>query len=370
MPSTAIERRAFLRGAAATALALCGPLSVRPGVAAGASPLYLSACRRPDGGYAIAAFDPEGAVLRTLPLPDRGHAVALAPDGGLAIAFARHPRDFAVAFSPRGAEEPVLFRTAPGRHFYGHGAFAADGRLLYATENDYAAARGVIGVYDVAGGFRRVGEFASGGVGPHELLLLPGDLLAVANGGIETHPDAGDAKLNLATMAPSLALIDLRQGDLRARYHLPAGLHQLSIRHMAADAAGSLWFGCQYEGTAEDRPPLVGRLAPESGLSLIADPEPVRLTLANYIGSVAAGRDGTVIAASSPRGGRIVFFAADGRFLGVRDLADGCGLAPATGDAFIATAGGGEIERLAPSAAARLARADLAFDNHLAVLAP
>ena len=36
-----------------------------------------------------------------------------------------------------------------GRHFFGHGVFSPDGKLLYATENDFEAARGVIGVYDV-----------------------------------------------------------------------------------------------------------------------------------------------------------------------------------------------------------------------------
>ena len=47
--------------------------------------------------------------------------------------------------------------------------------------------------------FARVGEFPTHGVGPHELLLLgDGRTLAVANGGIETHPDFGRAKLNIA----------------------------------------------------------------------------------------------------------------------------------------------------------------------------
>ena len=91
--------------------------------------------------------------------------------------------------------------SVPGRHFFGHGAFSPDGRLLYATENDFDNARAVVGVYDVGSGFARIGEFGTQGVGAHELLLSPdGELLVVANGGIETHPDYGRAELNLDTM--------------------------------------------------------------------------------------------------------------------------------------------------------------------------
>ncbi len=370
MASMEIERRAFLRGSAALALTLFGPLRAMAG--SDGTPVYLSACQLADGRFAIASFDPEGAVLRTVPLPDRGHAVTLSPDRRIAIAFARHPRDFAVAFDVAGAREPVLFRAAEGRHFYGHGAFSADGRIVYATENDYDNARGVIGVYDAADGYRRLGEFDSGGVGPHELLLMPdGVTLAVANGGIETHPDTGDAKLNLPTMAPSLAFIGTRHGDIAAQHGLTDDLHQLSIRHMATDASGAIWFGCQYEGPAEDRPPLIGRAGAGAGLELMADPAPLRRSLDNYVGSVAASRDGSIIAASSPRGGRIVFWGSDGKLLGVQDLADGCGLAAMPADGrFIATSGHGDIVGMTATAETPVAKRDVSWDNHVAAILP
>ena len=53
----------------------------------------------------------------------------------------------------------------------------------------------------------------SGGIGPHEILRLPGArLLAIANGGIHTRPDTGREKLNLDTMRPNLTLMD-EDGD-------------------------------------------------------------------------------------------------------------------------------------------------------------
>src|SRR5262245_44677958 len=128
-----IERRAFLRCAAAAALTLVGP-TVPRAFAADGQPRYLSACQLPDGRYAVAEFDPSGLVLRTIPLPDRGHGFAVSADRTRAVAFARHPFTFAVAFTVGGGPEPVVFAAPAGRHFYGHGVFASEGRLLLATE--------------------------------------------------------------------------------------------------------------------------------------------------------------------------------------------------------------------------------------------
>ena len=105
--------------------------------------------------------------------------------------------------------------------------------LLYATENDFENAAGMIGVYDATDGFNRIGEFATHGMDPHEMLLLAdGRTLAIANGGIETHPDFGRAKLNIATMKPSFVFVDRASGDLIEKHELAPELHQLSIRHM------------------------------------------------------------------------------------------------------------------------------------------
>ncbi|MCK0317313.1 DUF1513 domain-containing protein, partial [Salmonella sp. 15E65] len=91
------------------------------------------------------------------------------------------------------------------------------------------------------------GEFDSGGIGPHEVVLMPdGKTLCVANGGILTHPDYGKLELNLDTMRPSLAYIDAASGELLEKVELEPALHRLSIRHLALAADGCVWFGCQY----------------------------------------------------------------------------------------------------------------------------
>jgi hypothetical protein len=60
----------------------------------------------------------------------------------------------------------------------------------------------VLGVRDATDGYRQIGELASFGVGPHELVLMPdGATLAVANGGIRTHPGRDRAKLGTGGVA-------------------------------------------------------------------------------------------------------------------------------------------------------------------------
>ena len=205
-----------------------------------------------------------GKIVFAADLPERGHDVTFDPVSRRAVVFARQPGTFAVVFDHTKRSQTLTIASVEGRHFYGHGVFSPDGALLYATENDFDNAAGMIGVYDATDSFRRVGEFPTYGIGPHEFLLMPdGRTLAIANGGIETHPDFGRAKLNLVDDAAVAGVRrpDQRRPHRRASFCRPA-LHQLSIRHMDFDATGAVWFGCQYEGPASDQPLLIGQAKP------------------------------------------------------------------------------------------------------------
>ncbi|MDQ2633985.1 MAG: DUF1513 domain-containing protein, partial [Pseudomonadota bacterium] len=207
------------------------------------------------------------------------------------------------------------------------------------------------------------GEFPTHGVGPHELLLLAdGRTIAIANGGIETHPDFGRAKLNLPTMKPSYVLVDRRTGDLIEKHELPAELHQLSIRHMDTDETGAVWFGCQHEGPATERPALVGRAVRGRELQLIDMPEDVLSGFRNYIGSVAANRDAGTIAVTSPQGNSYaVIEAATSRVVKVERLTEVCGVAPDHAG-FMVTTGTGEI--IVPGGRP-VEEEDFVWDNHV-----
>ena len=191
--------------------------------------------------------------------------------------------------------------TAPeGRHFYGHGAFSSDGGLLYTTENDYEVGQGRIGVWDTRRGYHRVDEWDSGGVGPHDIKRLPGrETLVVANGGIDTHPDTGRAKLNIPTMAPNLCYLE--KGDVVDVARLPPEMHKNSIRHLAVGPAGQVAFGMQWQG---DGPvdTLVGMHRIGSPVRLMSAPPEDLRRLQGYIGSIALTSDGATLAVTAPRG--------------------------------------------------------------------
>lgn len=361
MRTPLLDRRHFLRAAGAGFAAALAPRALAATLRADV--VYASAFQRRDGAYGVAVLSEDGRALHEIELPDRGHDVTFDPVSRRAVVFARQPGTFATIFDHTGQAAPITIASAEGRHFYGHGVFSPDGRLLYATENDFDAAAGMVGVYDATDGFRRVGEFPTFGVGPHELLLLAdGRTLAIANGGIETHPDYGRAKLNIATMRPSLVFIDRETGDLLERHELSADLHKLSIRHMDTDARGRVWFGCQHEGPATERPLLVGLAERGDGLSLLEMPDDVLGGFRNYIGSVAANRDAGTLAVSSPQGNCLaVIDTATRKVSGVHALTEVCGIAPDL-DGFRATTGTGDI--VAPDGTER-SDPDYVWDNHL-----
>lgn len=357
------QRRAFLKAAGAGFAASLLPRQV---IALERNELvFASAVQTADGGYGAVLLGERGDVIASVDLPDRGHDITLSRQAGRGVVFARQPGNFAIVFDPAGHEAPLTLTSAVGRHFFGHGVFSPDGKLLYATENDFEAAQGVIGIYDVAGGYKRLGEFSTYGTGPHEMLLMPdGDHFVVANGGIETHPDFGRAELNLESMDPSIVFIDRRDGRLVGQLRLAAGLHQLSIRHMAIDARGRVWFGCQYRGAPSDSPQLVGYATMDGVIELIELPPDTLADLRNYVGSVAASADGRTVAVSSPEGNLLVTIEAEGkRPVLVETLRNGCGLA-ADGDGFIATSGEGEMIGLA-GAVRENKNFPFRFDNHI-----
>ncbi|MGQ0457135.1 MAG: DUF1513 domain-containing protein [Hyphomicrobium sp.] len=360
-----LDRRALLLGT----VAAIGAHPLAAAATQRGSPAYASAARLDDGTHALVLLSRDGAVLRNIPLSARGHDVAMHRVSGRAVAFARRPGTFAVAFDVRRPGAPIVFDAIENRHFFGHGAFSLDGRLLFASENDIAGARGVIGIYDAESDYRRIGEHPSHGLGPHEIVLLgDGRTLAVANGGLDTAPEAGRENLNLDAMEPSLAFLDSRTGALKARHALTGDLRRLSLRHIAADAFGRVWFGGQWEGDLSNAPALIGSAGIDRDLELIADGEAPARSLKGYIGSVAIDARGSIFAASAPKAGRVVYIdCATGRNVSQSMLRDACGVAGEEDGSFCVSSGFGALRRETPAGSiiSEAELATLAFDNHL-----
>jgi len=360
------QRRAFLKSAGT---AFAAALLPRQAEALDEAELvFATATQESPGRFAARLLTETGKLIAAVDLPMRGHDVSFSPLAGRAVVFARRPGTVAVVFDPAGREPPVTITSPPDRHFFGHGAFSPDGRLLYAAENDFKGNRGVIGIYDVASRYARIGEYPSYGVGPHEIVVMAdGKTLVAANGGIETHPDYGRSELNLDAMDPSIAFIDTGSGSLVGSVRLDAKLRRLSIRHLAIDAQERVWFGCQFRGPADESPQLLGHATRDGDIRLIELPPDALSELGNYVGGLAISADGTVLAASSPVGGAVVTLNTLSARPGARLMfAHTCGVA-ADRKGFIASSGTGQLQGLAGSTAP-LRQFGFDFDEHLRVI--
>lgn len=357
MSSLFIDRRNFLKSAGSVFLL---GLATRQAVAlAHANAIFASAYQLPNGTFGIATLTERGEIIHKYDLPSRGHDIAWHPSQKIAAAFARRPGTFAAIIDVSSTELPKIITAAEGRHFYGHGAYSRDGKWLYATENDYDNARGVIGVYNVLDDYKRVGEFEANGVGPHELeLLADGETLVIANGGIETHPDFARTKLNIPTMKPNLSFIDRHTGALKGSFALPPDLHKLSIRHIAVHN-DVVWFACQNQGDITTPQSLIGSVDFSSGEQKMLElPDTINASLRGYVGSIAHLPLNNQLGFTSPVGGVAhIYDLPSGTVTISINEPDVCGLAPAAAMNFITSAGGGQFG---------VHKSDVNWDNHIA----
>lgn len=342
-----LSRRALLISGAGAA---ASPAAAWASVGA---PAFLAAARETDGRHALFGLTAAGGIAFRIPLPERGHAAAAHPSRAEAVAIARRPGRFALAVDCAAGR--VLRRLEPpeGRRFCGHGAYLHSGEAFVTTENAFETGEGRLGLWNVRKGYARIGEIPSGGVGPHEVINLPGgDILAVANGGIRTHPDSGRKKLNLDTMRPNLSYV--QDGEIQEIVELPDP--KLSIRHLSARADGTLAMGLQSERDPILEVPMVavhkrGEVARLLGAELAP-------SFRGYVGSVAWSGDGARIAATAPRGGRAAIWT--GERLELLHRPDICGVAPAGPDLAFTDGVGGVLT------ATGAKKHSVAWDNHLA----
>ncbi|MEM1174696.1 MAG: DUF1513 domain-containing protein [Pseudomonadota bacterium] len=356
-----ISRRGFLVAGGALAVSACAPQSRQ---------LFLSAATDRHGQHFAAAVDADGVVPFRVPIGFRGHDVIADPAAETAIVVARRPDVELVRFDLHSGEVLQQLTSEPGRHQYGHGVFTADGAWFLTTENDYDNARGVIVVRD-AETLRVVGEMDSYGIGPHELRWLADDkTLAVANGGIRTHPDTGRDKLNLGSMAPSLVEIDFASGELLKK-HVPDSAFT-SIRHIDIVDGDRVVMGMQQENYAEADQPLVAITNAERKPLLPGLPDDELRAMSQYVASVCVDPETENAVATCPRGHRITFWNA-GRceYLGSFRLVDAAGVCvDQNSREFVVSTGRGYLHRfdtasLRHIAEKRVRTRDLRWDNHL-----
>jgi hypothetical protein len=357
-----LSRRAVLAGIGSV------PIASRFAFAS-PSPLFLSCADDRARDHYVVGFDLSGAVRFKLKLPARGHGYAQHPARRETVVFGRRPGSFAALVDVRHGTIAGMIAPPRGRCFYGHGTFSVDGALLYVCEHDDVTGNGFIGVYDARQGYRRIGDFAAGGIGPHEVRLMPdGAILVVAVGGILT--DGNRDKLNIDSMDPSLTYLDCASGRVVEQVRAPADWHQLSIRHIDLDAEGCVAIAMQYEGDAGDAVPLAAlHMRGQTGLRFLRAGEDDERRLKHYLGDISFSADGATICATSPVGSRAVLWdAQSGTCIDMAAAADGCGIAP-LGDAFLVSGGDGKLRRLPAHSNDSVAATPWTWDNHMIAVA-
>ena len=356
-----IARRTFLAGLAAAAAAAPGA-----GLAAAGAAAYVATAKLDDNTHVLIGLDIAGNERFRVALPARAHAGAARPGRAEVVVFAEAPGYFALVVDV-SADQAIAELTPPdGHQFNGHGAYADGGATLLTVEQTSLGSEGRVGLWDVASGYTRIGEIPTHGFGPHDLCLMPdGRTLVVANTGLVT--DAQDqTKLNIAEMSPSLAYLSLA-GELLEDIRLDAALRWGAIRHLALRDDGLVGFAMQWQGEPGLGRPLLGLHRRGRPPTLAQAPRADTLAMKDDGGTTAFSGDGTEIAITSPRGGQVHRFTAEGVFIGAETLTGVAGIAPYP-EGFIATEGYGGIVTLGPQGARMLAEHDLAWDEHIVAL--
>jgi hypothetical protein len=297
-------------------------------------------------------------AARALDVPTRAHGLVAEP-GGTVLAVARRPGDWLLRFDAASGRARAWHWIEPERRFTGHAVI--DGAWLYTGETDLASGAGFIGARD-ARTLRRIAEWPTHGIDPHAL-LLDGDALWVANGGVPSAPESGRARVPGARIDSSLVRLSTRDGTLRGQWRVDDAW--LSLRHLARGADGAIGIAMQAEHAdagARAAAPLLARF---DGLALRCCAHD-GMSLAGYGGDIAALLDGWAV--SAPRADAVALWDARGAWRGRVPQADACALA-AHGAGWYAGSGGAVLEVAAGAARRRAVDGALKLDNHWLELA-
>ena len=251
-----------------------------------------------EGGFAPVVLSPDYTATAVGTGGQRLHWVEPSPDGRTAVAVARRPGTTAVLFDRQAGAVLATFEPGAGRVFSGHGRFIEGGRRFLAVEIERASGQGVVTRRVVEADFAIEAEWASSGLGPHDMLPAGGTLV-VANGGVEPHtPEAVGAEIAGA----SVALLDPVTGETRSVAALGDDLASLSLRHLASGPGGPTVVAAQdllADGVAR---PLLYAVEGESLRAFDAPEEELRRraeAMAAAIGPGAEVGAGSVICANA-----------------------------------------------------------------------
>jgi len=273
-----------------------------------------------ENDFGVVGIDADRQIVWQTTMPERVHDIVVQPVLDRESNFSNHNQNAnhnqnrdVVVMGRRPSEKFWVLDTASGqvnfaikasthRHFYGHACYSLDGKLLYVTENDTLSLEGKIGIYDADDKYKKIAEFDSYGIGPHELIMHPdGETLVIANGGIKTE-QASREELNLDSMRPSLVYLNRHTGALLEQ--ITPEHNQMSVRHLAMHDDGTVMIGIQFQGEKHINVPLVlTHKRGDSDFKALIMPNNQWQCFHQYIASVAVDSERNLLCVTTPIGG-------------------------------------------------------------------
>ena len=267
-----------------------------------------------DSCFGVVGIDADRQIVWQTTMPERVHDIIVQPmidandtqskndsERDVVVMGRRPSEGFWVLDTATGQVKHAI-KAAADRHFYGHACYSLDGTQLYITENDTVSLDGKIGIYNVNNGYKKIAEFDSHGIGPHELIMHPdGENLIVANGGIKTE-QASREELNIDSMRPSLVYLNRHNGELLQQI-IPEH-NQMSIRHLAMHDEGTVMIGIQFQGEKHLNVPLVlTHRYGDNEFKPLVMPNNQWQCFHQYIASVAVDSRQNLLCVTTPIGG-------------------------------------------------------------------
>lgn len=278
------------------------------------------------------------SLRHATPLPARPHGLLPEAGGGLLVVAAR-PGTWLLRCDAEGRiVQQETLPEASLQRFCGHAIVGRSGDVLFTTETDHATGRGQIGVRDLKT-LKKLDQWETHGLDPHQLVLDADGQLIVANGGVPR--TLADRKFDLARMDSSLVRIDTGSGRLLGKWKLDDA--RLSMRHLAwshAPQDGNAYLGIAIQAEHDQAGDRAGApiLAVFDGETLFVP------TRANdgvgYAGDIASAWDGGFVLSSNQAGlAQLWHPSAGDRMTPVVRMEEAYALAPWQG----ATASGGVL---------------------------
>ena len=300
-----VTRRRFLQ----TGLALSASGAAPWAFASSVEDYMLFGAWQRQRSYGAGMLD--ASLQHATDLVTRGHHIEIINDNE-AWLFARRPSSYMLRVNWRTGQVLTRYIYDSTRTGFGHGIMSADG-LLLTTDQRLDDDAGLLTIRDGRTGEVRQ-EFLSGGIGPHELLMMPDDIhVAIANGGVLTRPDSGRTKLNLAHMQPNLTVVNRYTGEITQQAQWDDA--RLSIRHLAHLPNCAIGIALQYEQVSGNAAvPVAAIWQADTGIKLLAMKVESLNRAQGYAASAAS--DGlSYFAVSCPKANAVMIWTAQGQWL-------------------------------------------------------